>query len=470
MKLKNKINLLILTFVFAMMFLTNKTFAANTIDVKVNGTMDYTKAQEVLQLANQERRTAGLNELKMDTELQEAAMTRAAEIGLIFDDKHTRPDGTEWHTICSKSNGENTALGMTSASEVMSRWMASQSHKDNILYEGFNSIGIGCFKNGDVYYWVQIFSISNATMETTKTGTQAMTYYVSVLNENLRLYARKITNYTYTSYMNIGNDGKYIFGIYNKGEKASNYYSVGVASDYTFSSSDSNVLKIYSDGSIKAVGEGTATITIALKANPAVEFTENITVKLLKPTKVTGLKTQNHKTTSFEIVWNMQNDTADKYEVYMYNSKKKNYELLGSTHSNAGKIYALQSGTTYKVKIRAVKTVNGKTYYGAYSDVLKTTTATDKTKISKLKGAKKKITVNWKKISKATGYQIQVATDKKFTKYKKSVTISKNKTISTTIKKLKSKKKYYVRVRTYRKVAGKKVYSGWSSLKNAKTK
>ncbi len=65
---------------------------------------------------------------------------------------------------------------------------------------------------------------------------------------------------------------------------------------------------------------------------------------------------------------------------------------------------------------------------------------------------------------------IQVATDKKFKKNKKSVTISKNKIISKTIKKLKSKKKYYVRVRTYRKVGGKKVYSSWSSVKNIKTK
>ena len=154
----------------------------------------------------------------------------------------------------------------------------------------------------------------------------------------------------------------------------------------------------------------------------------------------------------------------------MYNSKKKKYELLGSSYSNAGTIYGLQAGTTYKVKIRAIRTVKGKTYYGAYSDVLKTTTATDKTKISKVNGAKKKITVKWKKISKATGYQVQVATDKKFKKIKKSVIISKNKTLSTTIKKLKSKKKYYVRVRTYRKVGGKKVYSKWSSVKNIKTK
>lgn len=225
-----------------------------------------------------------------------------------------------------------------------------------------------------------------------------------------------------------------------------------------------------SNGTFNAVGKGTAIITIALKANPSVNYTEEITVKLLDPEKVTGLKAQNQKTTTFDITWNLQSETADKYEVYMYNSKKKRYELLGSPHSNAGTFYGLQAGTTYKVKIRAIRTVKGKTYYGPYSDVLKTTTATDKTKISKVNGAKKKITVKWKKISKATGYQVQVATDKKFKKNKKTVTISKNKTLSTTIKKLKSKKKYYVRVRTYRKVGGKKVYSSWSSVKNIKTK
>lgn len=193
-------------------------------------------------------------------------------------------------------------------------------------------------------------------------------------------------------------------------------------------------------------------------------------MRLLDPEKVTGLKAQNHKTTSFDITWNLQNETANKYEVYMYNSKKKKYENLGTSYSNGGKVYGLQSGTTYKLQVRALRTVNGKTYYGPYSDVLKTTTATDKTKISKVKGAKKKLTVNWKKVSKATGYQVQVATDKKFKKNKKSLTISKNKTISKTIKKLNSKKKYYVRVRTYRKVGGKKVYSSWSSVKNIKTK
>lgn len=97
-----------------------------------------------------------------------------------------------------------------------------------------------------------------------------------------------------------------------------------------------------------------------------------------------------------------------------------------------------------------------------------------KASISKLSKGKKAITVRWKKVSTIKGYQIQLATDKKFKKNKKTVTISKQKTTKTTVKKLKAKKKYYVRIRTYKNVKyqGKtiKVYSSWSKVKTVKTK
>ena len=88
----------------------------------------------------------------------------------------------------------------------------------------------------------------------------------------------------------------------------------------------------------------------------------------------------------------------------------------------------------------------------------------------KVKSAKKAVSVEWKKASGVKGYQVQVATDKKFKKNKKTVTVKKQKTTKTTVKKLKSKKKYYVRVRTYKIVNGKKVYSSWSKVKSVKTK
>ena len=91
-------------------------------------------------------------------------------------------------------------------------------------------------------------------------------------------------------------------------------------------------------------------------------------------------------------------------------------------------------------------------------------------KIKKVKAAKKAVSVEWKKVSGVKGYQIQVATDKKFKKNKKTATVKKQKTTKVTIKKLKAKKKYYVRIRTYKTVNGKKVYSSWSKVKTVKTK
>ena len=91
-------------------------------------------------------------------------------------------------------------------------------------------------------------------------------------------------------------------------------------------------------------------------------------------------------------------------------------------------------------------------------------------KIKKVKPAKKAVSVEWKKVSGVKGYQILVATDKKFKKNKKTVTVKKQKTTKVTVKKLKAKKKYYVRIRTYKTVNGKKVYSSWSKVKTVKTK
>ena len=92
------------------------------------------------------------------------------------------------------------------------------------------------------------------------------------------------------------------------------------------------------------------------------------------------------------------------------------------------------------------------------------------TSIKKAKGSKKAVALEWKKVSGVKGYQVQVATDKKFKKNKKTVNIKKQKTTKTTVKKLKAKKKYYVRIRTYKIVNGKKVYSSWSKVKSVKTK
>ena len=97
---------------------------------------------------------------------------------------------------------------------------------------------------------------------------------------------------------------------------------------------------------------------------------------------------------------------------------------------------------------------------------LKVTTPT----VSKSKVIKKGFNVKWKKVSVATGYEVQYALNKKFTKSRKTVKINKMATISKKVTKLKAKKKYYVRVRAYKTVKGKKYYSAWSKVKTVQTK
>mgnify|MGYP001039668156 CR=1 FL=1 len=97
------------------------------------------------------------------------------------------------------------------------------------------------------------------------------------------------------------------------------------------------------------------------------------------------------------------------------------------------------------------------------------------TSMSNVTAAKKGFKAKWKKQStQTTGYQLQYSTSSKFKKGTKTVNISKNKTTSKSVGKLYAKKKYYVRVRTYKtvKFGGKniKLYSGWSKAKAVKIK
>ncbi|MBE5845744.1 MAG: BspA family leucine-rich repeat surface protein [Butyrivibrio sp.] len=110
-------------------------------------------------------------------------------------------------------------------------------------------------------------------------------------------------------------------------------------------------------------------------------------------------------------------------------------------------------------------------------DQAKTSEKIDKklktTALSKPKAGKKSITLTWDKKagSGIKGYEIQYSTDKKFKAGKtKTITINKAKTGKTTIKKLKSHTKYYIRIRTFTKKKGVKVYSKWSKVMNVKVK
>ena len=93
------------------------------------------------------------------------------------------------------------------------------------------------------------------------------------------------------------------------------------------------------------------------------------------------------------------------------------------------------------------------------------------TSLSGVTKGKQTFTAKWKaQKTQTTGYELQYSTDKKFNTGSKTVTIGKNSTVKKTVKKLKSGKTYYVRIRTYKTVSKTKYYSDWSKVKSVKVK
>ena len=162
---------------------------------------------------------------------------------------------------------------------------------------------------------------------------------------------------------------------------------------------------------------------------------------------------------------------------YTYDGKAKKPKVTvkdssGNTISSSN--YSVSYSSNKKIGQATVKV----TFTGNYSGTLKATfTIKPKTtSISGISAAKKGFTVKWKKqTSQTNGYEIQYSTSSKFAKKNtKTVTVKSNKTTSKKISKLSAKKKYYVRIRTYKtvKINGKstKIYSDWSKVKKITTK
>ena len=157
---------------------------------------------------------------------------------------------------------------------------------------------------------------------------------------------------------------------------------------------------------------------------------------------------------------------------------KKKANIITSIESD-GKV-SLKSSNTKVVKISGTKvipvnpgkanitiTVTDGTRYAAASKTVTITVIPAKTSLRSVKSkTAKQATVTWKKIKSISGYQISYSQNSSMKKAK-TLTV-KGSATRATLKKLVSKKKYYVRIRTYKVVSGKKYYSKWSSKKSVK--
>lgn len=240
---------------------------------------------------------------------------------------------------------------------------------------------------------------------------------------------------------------------------------IRVSNDYiTWKTSNSSVATVDSNGKVTACGIGTAIITATTKNGISASCT--VTGKLGKTTELKATQTTNQ----IKLSWKKQNGVSG-YEIYRYDSNSKKYVKIATNSKASKNSYTDKSravGTTYQYKVRAYVKSKGKTTYGSYSNVLKTST---KTKAPTLKATaqSKKAKLTWYKIDGATGYEIYMST-KKNSGYSLIKTISKAKTVTYTKGGLSKKKTYYFKIRTYKTVSGEKIYSGYSKVVSVKIK
>jgi len=210
----------------------------------------------------------------------------------------------------------------------------------------------------------------------------------------------------------------------------------------------------------KAAGKYTVTITFKGKYTGTKKLTYTIAPK------VTSKVTASQTTTTITLKWNKVTG-ADGYRVYKYNTKTKKYEKLKDVTGTSLKISKLTAGTKYKYKVRAYTKDDG-TIWGAYSAVFETATKCKTPSITKLTTTKGKASFTWSNVSGESGYQVYYST-KKDSGYKKVKSYKVN-VVKGSKSKLKSGKKYYFKVRAYKKTASGTVYSAWSAVKSVKIK
>ena len=208
---------------------------------------------------------------------------------------------------------------------------------------------------------------------------------------------------------------------------------------------------------------GTAKITITGKGNYT--GTKTISFKI-KPVAAVKVKAASTTYDSIKLSWNKASG-AKSYTIYRAASKNGKYTKLATVKTTSYTNKKLTAGKTWYYKVKASGTLYSEKYTTADSNIVSAKAVPAKPVI-KLSAGKKKATVTWNKISGAGGYEVYRATSKNG-KYTKAATVKAGKTTYTDAK-LKAKKTYYYKVRAYKTVKGKKVYTGYSSVGKTTTK
>lgn len=226
----------------------------------------------------------------------------------------------------------------------------------------------------------------------------------------------------------------------------------------SYQSDNTSVAQVDRYGNVTIYGGGVANITVTAKETVnynSATVKVKLTVKKNKPTLAIA-KTKFTKAYGDKAFW-IEAESEDDVDITFSSNNKKVVTVNGE-----GKVSIKGCGTA---KITVATVADSK--YDSTKKTIKITVKPKKSTITSLASKKKtQMVLKWKKDSKASGYEIVYSYNGK----SKKVDVKKNGTTSATIKRLKSKKTYSVKIRAYKKVDGKKIYGDYSKVKKIKVK
>ena len=185
------------------------------------------------------------------------------------------------------------------------------------------------------------------------------------------------------------------------------------------------------------------------------------------PSNMSGFKAKSKSYNSITLQWN-KNTSATGYELQKWNGKK--WVALTKITKNSTTTYtvkSLKASSTYKYRIRAYKTIGKATQYSRYKELSVNTNPSNMSGFKAKSTAKTSVTLQWKKNTSATGYEIQKWNGKKWVSAAK---VTRNSTVTSTVKNLKKNTSYKFRIRAYKTIGKATQYSSWSGTLTVKTK
>lgn len=419
---------------------------------------------------------SNLGTLRIDPVLEQVAMLRAAEIALSY--SHTRPNGqrcfTAYHGAMEGGyRAENIAVGYSSADAVFEGWQetqekySGQGHRRNMLNGNYVSIGIGHVTYQGIQYWVQEFSSKSTGESLAEANDSTVVEELEVLKTNIQELTLNKTEYSLTAGESVSLGDLKILA------KITDFWSYlldtcTLENDYTITVDNDQVVSV-ENGKLTAKSAGTTTLTVNALGHEMqipVSVTGAAVIPTEEPDPSASSQPNVTETPSASGQPNVTETPSGSSQPNMTETPSGSSQPNVTKAPSASKQPSTTENPYGSIAPTETQKPDAPTVIGNPDKVKQPDSSvaieseeavTAKTgnplkgkKVSGIKVKQKKklgkVTIRYKKMKKADGYQITYAWNKKFTKHCKR---KNTKSTSLTLSGLKRKKVYYFKVCAY---------------------